>query len=159
MVEAVLSQLQAFADRVCKSPVRHLQSPGLEADDIIATLAVRALAEGCHVTIASPDKVSVCFTIGLHQFITSCWRHNLNTWLSSCSTLCRSLQKEQERQRCWPPCAGPWFALYCRTSSSCCGRGWTYCGRASPPRAQRAPGWRTTPRTPSASSSAWSHTR
>lgn len=33
------------------------QSPGLEADDIIATLAVRALAEGCHVTIASPDKV------------------------------------------------------------------------------------------------------
>jgi 5'-3' exonuclease len=34
-----------------------LQSPGLEADDIIATLAVRALAEGCDVTIASPDKV------------------------------------------------------------------------------------------------------
>lgn len=34
-----------------------MQSPGLEADDIIATLAVRALAEGCHVTIASPDKV------------------------------------------------------------------------------------------------------
>jgi 5'-3' exonuclease len=41
--------------------VYSMQSPGLEADDIIATLAERALAEGCHVTIASPDKVVLVF--------------------------------------------------------------------------------------------------
>lgn len=32
--------------------------PGVEADDVIATLAVRALGAGMSVEIASPDKVS-----------------------------------------------------------------------------------------------------
>ena len=32
--------------------------PGVEADDVIATLATRAKREGFQVAIASPDKVS-----------------------------------------------------------------------------------------------------
>lgn len=31
--------------------------PGIEADDVIGTLATRAVAEGMQVAIASPDKV------------------------------------------------------------------------------------------------------
>ena len=33
---------------------------GVEADDVIATLAVRAVEAGMHVDIASPDKVCGC---------------------------------------------------------------------------------------------------
>ena len=32
--------------------------PGVEADDVIGTLAIRGINEGFHVAIASPDKVS-----------------------------------------------------------------------------------------------------
>lgn len=31
--------------------------PGIEADDAIGTVATRAVADGMHVAIASPDKV------------------------------------------------------------------------------------------------------
>ena len=46
--------------------VAHFMLEGVEADDVIATLAVRAVEAGMHVDIASPDKVcslqhKVCF--------------------------------------------------------------------------------------------------
>ena len=34
--------------------------PGVEADDVIASLAVRGVEAGMLVEIASPDKVSAC---------------------------------------------------------------------------------------------------
>jgi DNA polymerase-1 len=36
--------------------IRHLSVPGYEADDIIATLATQAEAEGCHVLIVTGDR-------------------------------------------------------------------------------------------------------
>src|SRR6185437_13157125 len=36
--------------------IRHLSVPGYEADDIIATLATEAEAEGCHVLIVTGDR-------------------------------------------------------------------------------------------------------
>ncbi len=35
-----------------------LRVPGVEADDVIGTVATRAIDAGFHVAIASPDKVS-----------------------------------------------------------------------------------------------------
>jgi DNA polymerase-1 len=37
--------------------VKVLTVPGVEADDVIGTLATRGAAEGLDVTIVSPDKV------------------------------------------------------------------------------------------------------
>ncbi len=38
--------------------LKRFRMDGVEADDVIATLAVRAQAQGMHVDIASPDTVN-----------------------------------------------------------------------------------------------------
>ena len=46
--------------RVSLQGVARFRLDGVEADDVIATLALRALRAGMLVDIASPDKVSAC---------------------------------------------------------------------------------------------------
>ena len=51
--------------------VAHFMLEGVEADDVIATLAVRAVNQGMHVDIASPDKVRMFQTLRVmrHQYM------------------------------------------------------------------------------------------
>lgn len=57
-----------------------LQVPGVEADDVIGTMARRGMRAGMEVQIASPDKV------GLHPQV----RHRLFSWRGSCRAIsCR----------------------------------------------------------------------
>ncbi len=75
-------------------PAADMQSPGLEADDIIATLAVRALREGLHVTIASPDKVRTWMRISDNRLL----QPHYALVMSGLHPRCRVLQ---ERSSLW----------------------------------------------------------
>ena len=62
-IKAALPRLHVMMQHMAL-PV--FQLDGVEADDVIATLAVRSLAAGMLVDIASPDKVSA--ELGNQQF-------------------------------------------------------------------------------------------
>ena len=148
------------------------QSPGLEADDIIATLALRGLAEGLAVTIASPDKVA-WFRINPESgglLLTSmqlCSLHRI--WQPQeippgyavfCASMicCRSGSEHVDCNAGTKGLAHKSISSPCRTSSSCCARGWISCGQraAVGGAVQRSHATRTTP---SVRSSAWSPSR
>lgn len=57
MPEALASALEGYRDAFREIGVASLLWPGLEADDVIATIACKALAAGASVTILSTDKI------------------------------------------------------------------------------------------------------
>ena len=57
MPDEIRAALPRLYETVSLMGVPHFMLDGVEADDVIATLATRALAAGMAVDIASPDKV------------------------------------------------------------------------------------------------------
>jgi len=57
-IECIIAHI--CSAQVTTMGVARFMLEGVEADDVIATLAVRAVEAGMHVDIASPDKVRGC---------------------------------------------------------------------------------------------------
>lgn len=56
--EAITEAVKQLRDLIRVMGIPEIIVPGIEADDVIGTVASRALKEGLQVAIASPDKVS-----------------------------------------------------------------------------------------------------
>ena len=50
-----------------------LRVPGVEADDVIGTVATRAVDAGFHVAIASPDKARAWVSGSHAEHVDGCW--------------------------------------------------------------------------------------
>ena len=61
--EPITEAVKQLRDLIRVMGIPEIIVPGIEADDVIGTVAVRALKEGLQVVIASPDKVSVLFCV------------------------------------------------------------------------------------------------
>lgn len=57
--EAITEAVKQLRDLIRVMGIREIIVPGIEADDVIGTVANNALEEGLQVAIASPDKVSI----------------------------------------------------------------------------------------------------
>ena len=64
--------LNTCAAQLMTMGVPRFMLEGVEADDVIATLAVRAVEEGMHVDIASPDKVRPYQTCNVEGAAATC---------------------------------------------------------------------------------------
>lgn len=56
--EPIIEAVKQLRDLIRVMGIPEIIVPGIEADDVIGTVASRALKEGLQVAIASPDKVS-----------------------------------------------------------------------------------------------------
>jgi len=56
--DPIIEAVKQLRDLIRVMGIPEVIVPGIEADDVIGTVATRAIAEGFHVAIASPDKVS-----------------------------------------------------------------------------------------------------
>ena len=56
--EAISEAVKQLRDLIRVMGIEEIIVPGIEADDVIGTVANNALREGLQVAIASPDKVS-----------------------------------------------------------------------------------------------------
>jgi 5'-3' exonuclease len=56
MAEALRDAMPAFLERLNNAGLRTLRVPGVEADDTLATLALKAVARGFEVVLAASDK-------------------------------------------------------------------------------------------------------
>ena len=71
--EPVKEAIKQLRDLLRVMAIPEIIVPGIEADDVIGTLATRAIQEGFHVAIASPDKVTpVMHACIMHSFTHSC---------------------------------------------------------------------------------------
>lgn len=59
--EPIIEAVKQLRDLIRVMGIPEIIVPGIEADDVIGTVATRALKEGLQVVIASPDKVSTMF--------------------------------------------------------------------------------------------------
>ena len=56
--EPITEAVKQLRDLICVMGIPEIIVPGIEADDVIGTVATRALNEGLQVAVASPDKVN-----------------------------------------------------------------------------------------------------
>ena len=69
--EPITEAVKQLRDLIRVMGIQEIIVPGIEADDVIGTVANNALKEGLQVAIASPDKVSPetsMFHYSHHQF-------------------------------------------------------------------------------------------
>ena len=55
--EPITEAVKQLRDLIRIMGIPEVIVPGIEADDVIGTVATRAISEGMQVAIASPDKV------------------------------------------------------------------------------------------------------
>lgn len=70
--EAITEAVKQLRDLIRVMGIQEIIVPGIEADDVIGTVANNALRQGLQVAIASPDKVNTNIYLSMQHAIAPC---------------------------------------------------------------------------------------